>query len=64
VILYGNDTTNGAWKALLGGSPVQVERGRVRIGSREERGDELACLSCARGPAVPELRSVSWPARA
>jgi dienelactone hydrolase len=48
VILYGNAETNGAWRALLADSPVQVERGRVRVGdgqeSRELRGEDLACL--------------------
>jgi pimeloyl-ACP methyl ester carboxylesterase len=44
VILYGNADSNGAWKALLGDSPVQVRRGRVTIGDREEKGDDLACL--------------------
>jgi hypothetical protein len=44
VILYGNAETNAAWQALLADSPVQVRRGRVRIGAREERGDDLVCL--------------------
>src|SRR5262249_46767066 len=45
VILYGSAETNAAWSALLGDSPVQVRRGRVAIGDRELRGDDLACLS-------------------
>lgn len=44
VILYGSADTHGAWKPLLGSSPVQVRRGVVRVGDREERGDDLACL--------------------
>jgi pimeloyl-ACP methyl ester carboxylesterase len=44
VILYGNADTNAAWKPLLGDSPVQVRRGRVTVGDREEKGDGLACL--------------------
>jgi poly(3-hydroxybutyrate) depolymerase len=44
VILYGNADSNAAWKALLGESPVQVRRGRIRIGEREETGDDLGCL--------------------
>ena len=44
VILYGNAQTNAAWSLLLAGSPVQAQRGSVRIGDREERGDDLACL--------------------
>ncbi len=44
VILYGNADTNGAWAALLGDSPVQVHRGKVHVGEREEKGEDLACL--------------------
>jgi pimeloyl-ACP methyl ester carboxylesterase len=44
VVLYGHGESNGAWKALLGSSPVQVRRGNVRIGDREEKGDSLGCL--------------------
>jgi len=44
VILYGNADSNGAWKSLLGESPVQVNRDRLRIGSRELPGTDLACL--------------------
>jgi hypothetical protein len=44
VILYGNATTNAAWSTLLAASPVQVERGRIRIGARELRGDDVGAL--------------------
>jgi pimeloyl-ACP methyl ester carboxylesterase len=44
VILYGNADSNAAWKALLADSPVQVLGGRIRIGDREEKGDDLGCL--------------------
>jgi dienelactone hydrolase len=44
VILYGNAETNGAWKALLADSPIQVDRTGVRFGVMEKRGDDLACL--------------------
>jgi dienelactone hydrolase len=44
VILYGNAETNGAWKTLLADSPIQVRRGQVSIGERQESGDDLACL--------------------
>ncbi len=44
VIVYGHAESNAAWPALLADSPVQVRRGRVRIGGRELAGDELACL--------------------
>ncbi len=44
VILYGHSECNAAWASLLGDSPVQVQRGQVRIGKRIESGDDLACL--------------------
>jgi hypothetical protein len=44
IILYGNAETNGAWRVLLGESPVQIRSNFVRIGDREEKGDDLACL--------------------
>jgi dienelactone hydrolase len=44
VILYGHAEMNGAWQHLLAGSPVQVRRGVVTVGEREEKGDDLACL--------------------
>lgn len=44
VILYGHAESNGAWSALLGGSPVQVRPGAMRIEERELKGDDLACL--------------------
>lgn len=40
VILYGNATTNGAWDDLLSESPVQVERGEVRVGEKVIHGDD------------------------
>jgi pimeloyl-ACP methyl ester carboxylesterase len=43
-ILYGHADSNAAWAPLLGDSPVQVERGKVRIGARTVSGDDLACL--------------------
>ncbi len=44
VILYSNADTNAVWNALLSDSPVQVQRGSVRIGEREVMGGNLACL--------------------
>lgn len=44
VILYGHAECNAAWQPLLGDSPVHVRRGVVRVGDREEKGDDLACL--------------------
>jgi poly(3-hydroxybutyrate) depolymerase len=46
VILYGNADNNSAWPGLLAQSPVQVRRGVVKIGEREQRGEDLACLFC------------------
>jgi hypothetical protein len=44
VVLYGHAECNGAWKSLLDDSPVQVRRGAVAVGGREEKDDDLACL--------------------
>jgi hypothetical protein len=44
VVLYGHAQGNGAWEALLSGSPVQVRRGKVRVGERRLAGDDLGCL--------------------
>ncbi len=44
VILYGNQKTNAAWKALLSASPVQVGEGFVQIGQRKLTGRNLSCL--------------------
>ncbi len=41
VILYGNRTTNKAWKTLLSDSPVQVSRNRIEVGDRVLKGDDL-----------------------
>lgn len=44
VILYGHKQMNGAWEALLGSSPVVVERGGVQVGGESMNGDQLGCL--------------------
>lgn len=44
VILYGNAQTNGAWKALLADSPVQVLPEKITIGDKEMKGGKLGCL--------------------
>jgi hypothetical protein len=44
VIVYGSADTHAAWRALLGDSPIQIRRGSLRVGGREIRGDDLACL--------------------
>lgn len=44
VILYGHAGGNAAWKSLLADSPVQVQRGAVRVGEREVKGADLGCL--------------------
>jgi len=44
VILYGNAETNLAWKKLLDDSPVQIYKGKVLIGRKEYKGNDLGCL--------------------
>ncbi len=41
VIIYGNATTNSAWKMLLANSPLQVQRGSLKMGDEEFKGDDL-----------------------
>ena len=44
VILFGNSGTNSAWKYLLKDSPVQVSDDVIKVGTREYKGNDLACL--------------------
>lgn len=50
VVLYGNAANNSAWSALLGDSPVQVQRGNVTVGTHSYASTELACLFCRPRP--------------
>jgi hypothetical protein len=58
VVLYGNADNNAAWNVLLGQSPVQVRRGVVKVGDREQHGEDLACLFCRPRPGS-EVASVA-----
>lgn len=42
VLLYGNASTNKAWKLLLADCPIQVERGKLSAGKNIFSGDGLA----------------------
>jgi hypothetical protein len=42
VIIFGNATTNSAYKMLLEDCPIQVSRGNVTAGSKSWKGDDLA----------------------
>lgn len=42
IIIYGNAQTNAAWKILLSGSPIQVERNKITMGDKSLTGDDLA----------------------
>lgn len=44
VILYGNASTNRAWKSLLAGCPVLIDKGYVKVGRKRIEGKDLACL--------------------
>ena len=41
IVLFGNASTNSAWNTLLSGCPVQVTNGKIRIGEKEWKGDDL-----------------------
>ncbi|TWV98045.1 alpha/beta hydrolase [Chitinophaga pinensis] len=42
IIIYGNASTNKAWKQLLSQSPVQITRGKVTVGKQEYNGEGFA----------------------
>jgi hypothetical protein len=42
IILYGNASTNAAWLPLLAQCPIQVTNGKIRAGSQEFAGNDLA----------------------
>ncbi|MGK9477774.1 prolyl oligopeptidase family serine peptidase [Melioribacter sp. OK-6-Me] len=44
VVLYGNAATNSAWNKLLKDSPVNVEKGKIKIGDKIYSGKDLSCL--------------------
>lgn len=44
VILYGNASSNGAWDALLGDSPIQISTGGAWIDATETNREDLALL--------------------
>ncbi len=44
VVLFGNSETNSAWNLLLKDSPVQIDNKRIKIGDKEIKGKDLACL--------------------
>jgi len=41
VIIFGNKTTNTAWKTVLNDCPIQVERNKITAGARLWQGDDL-----------------------
>lgn len=53
LILYGHADCNAAWVYLLANSPVQVHRGRVRVGAHELTGEDLGCLFLQPHPRNP-----------
>ena len=42
VIIFGNKTTNAAWKQVLADCPIQVERNKIQAGDKNWTGDDLA----------------------
>jgi len=41
IVLFGNASTNSAWNTLLSQCPVQVANGKIRIGEKQWKGDDL-----------------------
>ncbi|RYG24625.1 hypothetical protein EON82_10070 [bacterium] len=54
VLLYGNADTNKAWARLFKDSPVEVRRGRVRVGTKTVTGTDLGLLLVRRKPGIPD----------
>jgi len=44
VVLFGNSKTNSAWNLLLNDSPVQVDGKGIKVGNKEFKGKDYACL--------------------
>ena len=44
VILFGNSETNSAWNLLLKDSPVEINDNEIKVGNKEFKGNDLACL--------------------
>lgn len=42
VILFGNATTNKAWKLLLSDCPIQISRSSAKIGEKTYQGNDIA----------------------
>jgi predicted esterase len=42
VIIFGNANTNSAWKQLLSGCPIQVNRNTISVGEKTFSGDDLS----------------------
>jgi dienelactone hydrolase len=62
VVLYGNADTNALWARLLGGGPVDVRSGRVRIGDRDFQGADLGIyfVRPRAGSALASVGAVAW----
>lgn len=44
IILYGNATTNAVWQRMLKDSPIIVERNKIRVGTRDWMGEDIATV--------------------
>jgi predicted esterase len=53
VILYGNATTNSAWTTLLSNSPIQIQRGSIKVGEEQLTGDNLGAYFTYPRPDSP-----------
>ena len=42
IIIFGNKTTNAAYKSVLSDCPIQVERNKITAGGKSWQGDDLA----------------------
>ncbi len=62
IVLYGNGDTNALWSRLLGDGPVDVRKGRARVGEREYKGPDLGAYFVRPRPRsrTASVAAVAW----
>lgn len=53
VVIFGNATTNSAWASLLSQSPIQAQRGSIKVGTETLTGDNIGAYFTYPRPDSP-----------
>ncbi|AEI51726.1 alpha/beta hydrolase-fold protein [Runella slithyformis] len=53
VVLYGNAATNAAWPLVLSQSPIQIQRGSIKVGEEQLTGDDMGAYFTYPRPDSP-----------